>query len=165
MRHCAHWNCFFSKIPYVASSIILTSMARVGFRARAKSHIGRAFSCRRRLLVILWILVMDFCLCNQFLQVSGNRDGYHRAPSLGADVTNLSSTMILLASAIWHSMPRRRQLVHGSVPEHLILLCRQAMHLGFEDLRGYSYLSHGIGDLTRLTSVWAYMAQLASVSP
>lgn len=42
--------------------------------------------------------------------------------------------MILLASAIWHSMPRRRQLVHGAVPEHLILLCRQAIHLQSERL-------------------------------
>lgn len=51
-----------------------------------------------------------------------------RSNSGDTSATNLSSTVIL-QSANWQATARRWQLEHGSVPEHLILLCRHAIHL------------------------------------
>lgn len=39
------------------------------------------------------------------------------------------TTTLLPASAKWHRVKRRMQLLHGTSPEHLILLCRHETHL------------------------------------
>lgn len=63
---------------------------------------------------------------------------------------DLSATMILFpVSKNRHFITRRRQLAHGSSPEHLILLCRQATHLSC--LSAMS-LARGGSEFTRLPS-------------